>query len=1130
MSNIQVTHVTDMNNARSESAIAINPNNPMQIVSASKSFQDIHQYIFTLETQFSADGGVTWQKSAALALPATVTILSDPTVAWDDAGNVFLLGLSANNPPTDTRIGIESYKSTDGGKTWNAPIRVHKSGDDDKQWVAGDGNPASPFHGRLYAAWDGAGGLCFARTKNGGASWVGAGAGVTPSGTVLASSSFAPEISVAANGDVYIVFTSSPSGSQVQVVVSRDGGDTFSLPIIAASGITSLGSPDNPHFAGANFRVGTLATACVFGQTVVVAWADFRDPGISRIFCARSLDGAATWVTLASGQPLLTRPIPSNLQHFDPQLVCDPNGVIGCAFYEFGPKPTTPKIDVVLAESHDGGASFDDFIVTDQPWDPTVDAPFAHGDPSVTFIGDYFDVAASNRGFYPLWTDTRTGFQDLFTAIVPEKKCVFVINRSTLGQDEVDARRGLPGGAVIPDVFRVVVDGFNAAELGATGGSSTLPVASPSPGMTIVARGNASDNLDYGPEVQRFTFFYDIDFGATDTAFTFAGPAEFLTLHVSAGPSSAQAQIELIKQPDPFILHGDPPWLSIDLRVFVAKAGESLFGVPGVSSAADAPRFIQQLIGAITPGQFESLSTSEDQSKLFIEPTDEHGVAMFNFALAKVHYIGLIGAARVRVFFRLFQAQTASLAFDFPPGGDYRRAASNPHGQPIPLAGVQGFEYVTLPFFAEARIDSALNSMATQTDDPNVRNITAHADGSEVDTFFGCWLDINQPFENRLPIIAPTNNVDGPFTDPLLRPLPIQQAILRSLHQCLIAEIAFDPVPIPLGQVPGNWDKLAQRNLAWADIGSAHAATTFECRPTPAGLPTGQMPDELMIDWGPLPQGSSAFIYMSAVTADEILDLARRMNTSKGLFRRDDHTLEIKTGGVSYIPIPAGSAINYAGLLSVELASTVRRGQVFNVVVRQITNTLASVNVIATKRSAASSRPFNWRRVLGAFQLTIPVSAKNLLLPREERDLSVLRWIGEAIPQSSRWDRVFQRYVEEIAGRVKAFGGDPENILPSPTGDGRRKHPCRPEPEEERQISHTGKISGLIFDRFGDFEGFLLDAEEGERKFFSREKNVEELAARVWRERLRVTVLADRNEAGRPVTIIIRWPPAPLRS
>ena len=29
----------------------------------------------------------------------------------------------------------------------------------------------------------------------------------------------------------------------------------------------------------------------------------------------------------------------------------------------------------------------------------------------------------------------------------------------------------------------------------------------------------------------------------------------------------------------------------------------------------------------------------------------------------------------------------------------------------------------------------------------NIQNIIANAAGPEVDTFFGCWLDINQPFK-----------------------------------------------------------------------------------------------------------------------------------------------------------------------------------------------------------------------------------------------------------------------------------------------------------------------------------------------------------------------------------------------
>jgi hypothetical protein len=87
---------------------------------------------------------------------------------------------------------------------------------------------------------------------------------------------------------------------------------------------------------------------------------------------------------------------------------------------------------------------------------------------------------------------------------------------------------------------------------------------------------------------------------------------------------------------------------------------------------------------------------------------------------------------------------------------------------------------------------------------------------------------------------------------------------------------------------------------------------------------------------------------------------------------------------------------------------------------------------------------------------------------------------------------------------------------------GRPKHP-----HEERQ-AFTGKIAGLIFDRFGDFEGFLLDT-EGERKFLSREREVAELAERVWRDRLRITVWTERDEPHRPLSIIILQPPSRLR-
>jgi kumamolisin len=75
----------------------------------------------------------------------------------------------------------------------------------------------------------------------------------------------------------------------------------------------------------------------------------------------------------------------------------------------------------------------------------------------------------------------------------------------------------------------------------------------------------------------------------------------------------------------------------------------------------------------------------------------------------------------------------------------------------------------------------------------------------------------------------------------------------------------------------------------------------------------------------------------------------------------------------------------------------------------------------------------------------------------------------------------------------------------------------------------TGKVASLVFDRFGDFSGFVLDTEHGEeRKFTSQEKGVEVLAERVWCDRIRMTVVAESDKSLRPLEFILREPPTPL--
>jgi len=127
------------------------------------------------------------------------------------------------------------------------------------------------------------------------------------------------------------------------------------------------------------------------------------------------------------------------------------------------------------------------------------------------------------------------------------------------------------------------------------------------------------------------------------------------------------------------------------------------------------------------------------------------------------------------------------------------------------------------------------------------------------------------------------------------------------------------------------------------------------------------------------------------------------------------------------------------------------------------------------------------------------------------REVEAIERLGSEIVIAQA-DVTSQKQMHETVEMIRRFGA-----------------PRHPEPEGEERQAFTGKIAGLIFDRFGDFEGFLLDTEDGERRFFSREKEIEALAERAWRDRLRITVWVERHEPHRPLSIIIRQPLASFR-
>lgn len=167
-------------------------------------------------------------------------------------------------------------------------------------------------------------------------------------------------------------------------------------------------------------------------------------------------------------------------------------------------------------------------------------------------------------------------------------------------------------------------------------------------------------------------------------------------------------------------------------------------------------------------------------------------------------------------------------------------------------------------------------------------------------------------------------------------------------------------------------------------------------------------------------------------------------------------------------------------------------------------------------RAAAPREPAGWRYVVGTFQVKIPVSNAEAMLLPEENTLAIMKWRLQQMPPSSRWYPVLQRYVGYLAGRVDGLGGDSGSILPSPSGVP-VDHIVGPVERE-----HTGKVCEVLFDCFGDFEGFVLSDCCGAHTFETRQRGIGEIVLRACREQLLLSVFVQGRHEHRIRRLVIR--------
>lgn len=382
-----------------EPSIMINPINPDHLVAGSN--LNIYYY--------SNDGGNTWSQGN---LSSTYGVWGDPCIIADTNGHFYFFHLS--NPSGGNWIDrIVCQKSTDGGQTWNNGSYMGLNGTkaQDKEWAIVD--PATNY---IYVTWtqfDNYGSsdpqdssiIRFSRSTDGGATWSPAirinkiaGDCIDGDNTVEGA---VPALGP--NGEIY----SSWAGPEGLVFTkSLDQGITWPAENIFVSSFPGGWDYAVPGIYRAN---GLPVTCCDRSGgpnhgRIYINWSDQRN-GLddTDIWLVFSDDGGNTW----SENIRVNDDPPGNQQFFTWMDIDQTTGYLYIVFYDRR-NYTNNLTDVYLAVSKDGGETFDNFLISESPFNPV----------SSVFFGDYTNISARNGIVRPIWARLDNSNLSIWTALI----------------------------------------------------------------------------------------------------------------------------------------------------------------------------------------------------------------------------------------------------------------------------------------------------------------------------------------------------------------------------------------------------------------------------------------------------------------------------------------------------------------------------------------------------------------------------------------------------------------------------------------------------------------------------------------------------------------------------------------
>jgi hypothetical protein len=387
--------------AHIEPSVAASPRDPRNLLAACRVFQGTQ---IGMATYVSFDGGRNWRGNGLL--PGLVPDFDgNAVVAFDERGSGFVCGIEATTAQPrrgDARI----WRTDDGGRSFRPAVTAVASGSGlvDHPGLAID-RWSPPGSGRIYiaAVLSGAArnGLVFCRSADEGARFEqprfidpADGANVV-----------APVLAAGPGGTVCAVYLAAAADARILTALSStDHGETFGAPAGLAS-IASLA----PSLGNVTMKGGPAIAAAPGSGYLYAAVTSFDESAVSsQILVFSSADRGRTW----SGPAALAA---STAQiYLQPQLAVGPDGQVGLSVNALS--IAAERIDVLLYVSRAGRPRFGaPRRVTTQSFDPTL----AIDTGSTRWLGNYQGLTAAPGAFHPVWTDTRTGNAQLFTAAMP---------------------------------------------------------------------------------------------------------------------------------------------------------------------------------------------------------------------------------------------------------------------------------------------------------------------------------------------------------------------------------------------------------------------------------------------------------------------------------------------------------------------------------------------------------------------------------------------------------------------------------------------------------------------------------------------------------------------------------------